>query len=213
LFEEKVLSWSASENGVEVRTSRGVYSAGHLVIAAGPWANESLHRVFPLNVTRQVMAWIQPGTGVSAFMPQNFPIFICEDIHGGFPVYGFPAIDGPTGGIKAAIHGSEIVCTADSVDRAIHDSDIKAVVEKLKVRMPALDGKLVRAQTCMYTMSPDEHFIIGAHPEFASCTLACGFSGHGFKFSSVVGEILADLSTNGSTSHPIALFDPRRFIE
>ena len=78
--------------------------------------------------------------------------------------------------------------------------------------MPALDGKVVRAETCLYTMSPDEHFVIGAHPQVASCTIACGFSGHGFKFAGVVGEILADLATTGSTAHPIGLFSPRRFL-
>src|SRR5260370_9906659 len=88
-FEEKVLSWSAEGDRVEVHTSKGTYSAGHLVITAGPWANQSLHEVFPLRVTRQVMAWIQPLTGVTPFLPENFPVFLCEDIHGGAPGYGF----------------------------------------------------------------------------------------------------------------------------
>ncbi len=210
-FEETVLSWSAAGDGVEVRTSRGTYRAGHLVITAGPWANQALHGFFPLRVTRQVMAWIQPTTGVAPFLPQNFPVFLCEDPDGGYPGYGFPAMDGPAGGIKAAIHGSDVVCTPESVDRGIHELDVRKIIEKLKVRMPALDGAVVRAKTCMYTMSPDEHFVIGAHPEFSSCTVACGFSGHGFKFASVVGEILADLAMKGSTSHPIGLFSPRRF--
>ena len=130
---------------------------------------------------------------------------------GGYPGYGFPAMDGPAGGIKAAIHGSDVVCTPESVDRGIHESDVRKIIEKLKVRMPALDGEVVRAKTCMYTMSPDEHFVIGTHPAISSCTVACGFSGHGFKFASIVGEILADLATKGSTAHPIELFSPRRF--
>ena len=210
-FEETVLSWSTSGDGVDVRTSSGTYRAGHLVITAGPWANQALHGYFPLRVTRQVMAWIQPTTGVTPFLPQNFPVFLCEDPDGGYPGYGFPAMDGPAGGIKAAIHGSDVVCTPESVDRGIHESDVRKIIEKLKVRMPALDGEVVRAKTCMYTMSPDEHFVIGTHPEFSSCTVACGFSGHGFKFASIVGEILADLATKGSTAHPIELFSPRRF--
>jgi sarcosine oxidase len=211
LFEEAVLSWSAAGDGVEVRTSKGTYSAGHLAITAGPWANQAMHGAFPLRVTRQVMAWIQPTTGVDSFLPERFPVFLCEDPDGGFPAYGFPAMDGRAGGIKAAIHGSDIVCTPENVDRSIHESDLCRIIAKLKVRMPALDGEVVRAKTCMYTMSPDEHFVIGAHPQFSSCTVACGFSGHGFKFASVVGEILADLATKGSTSHPIELFSPRRF--
>jgi sarcosine oxidase len=209
-FEEKVLSWSVEGDRVEVRTSKGAYSAGHLVITAGPWANELLHALFPLRVTRQVVAWIQPFAGVKAFLPQDFPVFLCEDIHGGPPAYGFPAIDGPTGGIKASIHGSDVVCTPETVDRSIHNSDIRRIVQSLRVRIPALDGELVRAETCLYTMTPDEHFVIGTHPKFSSCTIACGFSGHGFKFASVVGEILADFAAYGSTPHQIALFSPLR---
>jgi sarcosine oxidase len=210
-FEEKVVSWSAMGDGVEVRTTKGAYSAGHLVVTAGPWANAPLQGIFPLRVTRQVMAWVQPTTGVAAFLPERFPVFLCEDPAGGFPGYGFPALDGPAGGIKAAIHGSDAECTPESVDREIHEADVQRILQKLKVRMPALDGQVLRAKTCLYTLSPDEHFVIGMHPEFASCTVACGFSGHGFKFASVVGEILADLAMKGSTTHPIGLFSPGRF--
>lgn len=210
-FNERVLSWSASPDHVEVRTSKGAYRARHLVIAAGPWANEALGNAFPLRVTRQVMAWIRPRGGVTEFLPGRFPIFVAEDVHGGAPMYGFPAIDGASGGVKAAIHGSDDVCTPENVDRSIHDADVLRVIHALKVRIPELDGELDRAKTCLYTMSPDEHFLIGPHPQFPSCTIACGFSGHGFKFASVVGEILADLSASGSTAHPIGLFSPGRF--
>jgi sarcosine oxidase len=211
-FEERVLSWSEETDQVEVRSSKGSYSAGHLVITAGPWASAALQGVFPLHVTRQVMAWIQPTTGVGPFLPENFPVFLCEDPDGGYPGYGFPAMDGPAGGIKAAIHGSDVGCTPETVDRGVHEADVQRIIEKLKARMPALEGEVVRAKTCLYTMTPDEHFVIGKHPEFAACSVACGFSGHGFKFASVVGEILADLAIGGSTSHPIGLFSPRRFV-
>jgi len=210
-FEEPVLSWSADPGHVEVRTSRNVYKAGHLVIAAGPWASRVLHASFPLRVTRQVMAWIQPRGGVASFLPRNFPVFIAEGIDGGYATYGMPAIDGSDGGVKAAVHGSDVECTPETVDRIVHEIDIARVIEKLKRRIPALDGQLLRAKTCLYTMTPDEHFIIGAHPQFPNCSVACGFSGHGFKFAPVVGEILADLAPTGSTHHPIALFSPRRF--
>jgi sarcosine oxidase len=210
-FEERVLSWSAAADCVEVRTARNTYSAGHLVITAGPWASESLGTTLPLCVTRQVMAWIQPNTGVTAFLSPNFPVFIAEDLNAGPPTYGIPAIDGPTGGVKVAIHGSDFVCTPESVDRTIHDSDIRSIIEKLSPRLPALDGELVRAKTCLYTITPDEHFIIGPHPQVPLCTVACGFSGHGFKFAPVIGEILADIATDESTRHPIGLFSPLRF--
>lgn len=211
-FNEKVLSWSANQDGVEVHTSKGTYRAEHLIITAGPWANEALGGLVPLRVTRQVMAWIQPRIGLSSFLPHKFPIYIADDFDGGAPVYGFPAIDGATSGMKAAIHGSDIVCTPENVDRAIHEEDAQRLMRMLKARIPSMDGEMVRAQTCLYTMSPDEHFVIGPHPRLAPCTIACGFSGHGFKFASVVGEILADLSTDGATAHPIALFSPWRFV-
>jgi sarcosine oxidase len=211
-FEERVLSWSAEADHVEVRTSKGSYGAGHLVITAGPWANAAMQGTFPLRVTRQVMAWIQPTTGVTPFLPERFPVFLCEDPEGGNPGYGFPAMDGAGGGIKAAIHGSDTVCTPETADREIHEADLRRIIDRLKVRMPALEGEVVRAKTCLYTMTPDEHFVIGRHPVLASCSVACGFSGHGFKFASVVGEILADLAMNGSTAHPIGLFSPGRFV-
>ncbi len=210
-FEEKVLSWEASDRGAEVRTSRGRYEAGHVVIAAGPWAQSALAEVFPLKVTRQVMAWIQPRGGVGDFVPERFPVWLAEDPEGGRVTYGFPAIDGEAGGVKAAIHGSDIACTPETVDRAIHDADVARIVERVKVRMPALEGDVLRAKTCMYTMTPDENFVIGAHPAMANCTVACGFSGHGFKFASVVGEVIADLATVGASSQPIGIFSPSRF--
>jgi sarcosine oxidase len=76
--------------------------------------------------------------------------------------------------------------------------------------LPTLPGRYLTAATCMYTTTPDQHFVIAQHPRHAAVTVACGFSGHGFKFVPVVGEILADLATTGTTKHPIALFDPRR---
>ncbi len=212
-FEEQVLSWSAGRDHVEVTTANGTYIAGHLVISAGPWTSQTLHGSFPLHVTRQVMAWIQPQGGVSAFIPAQFPVFIAEGLNGGYATYGMPAIDGPTGGVKAAVHGSNVECTPQSIDRSIHGSDIARIIDQVKHRIPALDGQLVRAKTCLYTLTPDEHFIIGTHPQFQNCTVACGFSGHGFKFAPVVGEILADLATAGSTPHEISIFSPRRFDE
>lgn len=209
-FEERVLEWSAAGGHVELQSSKGNYEAGYLVITAGPWANEILGNLFPLRVTRQVMAWIAPRGGVAPFLAERFPVFLMEHAGSG-PVYGIPAIDGPQGGMKVAIHGSDEVCTPATVDRAIHDADIDRIRRMLGMRIPALDGDLLRAQTCLYTMTPDQNFVIGAHPDAPNCTVACGFSGHGFKFASVVGEVLADLAMTGTTRHSIGIFDPARF--
>ena len=212
-FEEKVIGWTASSHRVQVTTSRAVYEAEGLVIAAGPWANETMQGLLPLKVTRQVMAWIQPQGGIEPFLPAHFPVFLCESADGGRLGYGFPAIDGPSGGLKAAIHGSDVECTPETVDRVIHEVDGAEVIRKLRPRFPALHGEILKAKTCLYTMTPDEHFVIGLHPQFPPVSVACGFSGHGFKFAPAVGEILADLATTGKTNHPIDLFSPIRFGE
>ncbi|HEX4004900.1 MAG TPA: N-methyl-L-tryptophan oxidase [Acidobacteriaceae bacterium] len=209
-FDEPVIAWNPSAHGVTVRTTCATYEASHLVITAGPWASAVMPGRFPLRVTRQVMAWIQPRIGTASFAPGKFPIFLADHADGR-PSYGFPAIDGPTGGIKTALHGSDEECSPESVDRTVRPADIERLLQKLTLRIPSLAGEIVQAQTCLYTMTPDEHFILGPHPDAPACTVACGFSGHGFKFSSVIGEILADLAITGSTPHPIALFSPQRF--
>ena len=208
-FDEPVVSWSADAEGVQVRTAKATYAADRLVIAAGPWASEALGSTVPLRVTRQVMAWIQPRGGIDAFRPGRLPVFLseCDD---GRPAYGFPAVDG-AGGVKAAVHGSEETCTPETVDRSIRASDRAEILRKVSLRMPALAGEIVKAQTCLYTMTPDEHFVLGLHPEHPAVSIACGFSGHGFKFATVVGEILADLAIEGETRHPIGMFSPLRF--
>ncbi len=212
-FNERVIGWTADSDCTRVTTSRAVYEAERLVVGAGPWANEVLRGLFPLKVTRQVMTWIQPQGGIEAFLPRHFPVFLCESPGHGWPGYGFPAVDGASGGVKVAIHGSDLECTPETVDRVIHEIDGAEVIRTLKPRFPALDGEILKAQTCLYTMTPDEHFVIGLHPELPAVSVACGFSGHGFKFAPVVGEILADLATTGATHHPIAIFSPTRFTE
>ena len=131
-----------------------------------------------------------PRTGVTPFLPDRFPVFLLEDAARWGARIRLSSNRRAGGRVKVAIHGSADVCTPETVDREIHERDLRRIVEQLRMRIPALDGKVLRAQTCMYTMSPDEHFVIGAHPQFASCSIACGFSGHGFKFACVVGEIL-----------------------
>jgi sarcosine oxidase len=210
-FQECVLGWSADSGGIKVSTDRGVYEADRLVITAGPWANQAMSGLFPLNVTRQIMTWIQPVGGVEPFLPDRFPVFLCDSAGDGFPGYGFPAVDGAAGGVKAAIHGSHVVCTPETVDREVHEPDFAAVIRTLTPRFPSLAGQILKATTCLYTMTPDEHFIIGLHPKFPSVSIACGFSGHGFKFAPVVGEILAQLATAGKSTHPIEIFSPLRF--
>jgi sarcosine oxidase len=114
-------------------------------------------------------------------------------------------------GVKVAKFRSGLACTPETIDRAVYPEETAAMRAFVAPRMPDLPGPLLKTVTCMYTNTPDEHFVIARHPGHEQVVVACGFSGHGFKFVPVVGEIVADLVSEGTTAHPIGLFDPRRF--
>lgn len=214
-FHEPVIEWKATSDGggVIVRTEAGTYSASQLVITPGPWAPRLLHEMaVPFVVERQVLYWFQPMCDIDAFAPDRFPVYIWQRPDGATP-YGFPAIDGAEGGVKIAFYrktNSE-PCTPETVDRRVRDDDVAEMRGAMREFLPALDGELVAATTCLYTLTPDLDFVIGEHPEFPQVKVAAGFSGHGFKFCSVVGEILANLVTTGRAGHEIDLFHPGRF--
>ncbi|MCT7660094.1 N-methyl-L-tryptophan oxidase [Mycobacterium deserti] len=209
-FGEPVVEWGESSAGVTVSTERGAYTAGQLVICPGAWAPQVLAEFgIPITVERQVLYWLNPIDGIGPFV--DHPIFIDENA-AGEQIYGFPAIDGPDGGVKVAFFRKGIVCTPETIDREVHDREIAEMRSRVSELLPALDGPCVHSATCMYSNTPDEHFVIARHPDSQNITVACGFSGHGFKFVPVVGEILADLAIDGQTGHPIALFDPRRLV-
>ncbi|MCO8270701.1 N-methyl-L-tryptophan oxidase [Actinoplanes sp. TRM 88003] len=210
-FHEPMTSWEPVGDGVRVTTAGGSYTAGQLVLAPGPWAPELLADLgIEFRIERQVQHWYQPRGGVEPFRPDRHPIYVWEDAEGG-QIYGFPAIDGPEGGAKIAFFRRGTPTTPDTLDTAVHEDEIAEMVAYCGRRLPDLPGRFLRGEPCMYSTTPDEHFVIARHPAHESVTVACGFSGHGFKFVTVVGEILADLATCGATVHPIGLFDPRRF--
>ncbi|MGB8387906.1 N-methyl-L-tryptophan oxidase [Mycobacterium sp.] len=209
-FGEPVLHWNQAAAGVRVTTGRGSYSAEQLVICPGPWAPQVLGSFgVPIAVERAVMYWLDPISRVSGF--ENHPIFIDENA-AGIQAYGFPAIDGPRGGVKVAFARRGIPCTPDTIDRVVHAHEIGELTGRIAELLPGLAGRCLRTATCMYSNTPDHHFVIARHPQCADVTVACGFSGHGFKFVPVVGEILADLVIDRATDHPISLFDPHRFV-
>lgn len=207
-MEERVESWTAHTDGVGVRTSRGEYEAGQLIITAGPWIGELLADLnLPFRVERQVQFWFEPAGGVEDFLPGKFPVWIWETRDGGHP-YGMPALDGPGGGIKVALHhgGADRFCTVRSVDRQVTEAEIVAVQRIVGSRLPAIRGRCLRALTCLYTTLPDEHFLIDRHPAHPHVQIVSPCSGHGFKFCPVVGEIVAALALDRATRHPIQLF-------
>ncbi len=209
-FGEEVLEWAETSGGVTVRTRRGTYTAGQLVICPGAWAPQLLAELgVPITVERQVLYWLDPVGGTAPFT--DHPIFIDENADG-MQIYGFPAIDGPRGGVKVAFFRKGVVCTPETIDRTVHDHEIREVRDHIAELVPALNGPCLDSATCMYSNTPDQHFVIARHPDSENVTIACGFSGHGFKFVPVVGEILADLAIDGGTGHPISLFDPKRLV-
>lgn len=212
-FEETVQEWRAhpSGEGVEVTTGHGTYQAQHLVLAPGAWAPDLLSDIgVPFDIRRHVMCWFEPSAAAESFLPEHFPVYIW-DVNGHDCFYGFPATGTLADGVKVAMHSGGDPCTAETLDRLVHDRDVKELRRYLARFIPSLNGRFLQGAACMYTLTPDEHFVLSLHPRHPQVAVAAGFSGHGFKFTSVVGEILADLATTGVTHHPIGLFAPERF--
>ncbi|HST66819.1 MAG TPA: N-methyl-L-tryptophan oxidase [Mycobacteriales bacterium] len=203
---EPVLSWEAGPPA-RVVTAAGTYEAGQLVLMPGAWAPELARLDVPMVVERQVMHWVAPAGPIADYAAN--PVFICGD--GLDQVYGFPAIDGPGGGVKISFFRAGEPTTPDGVDRTVRPAEVEELRARAAQVFPGLTGPSVAAVVCLYTTTPDHHFVLGPHPAYDNVVVACGFSGHGFKFVPVVGEIVADLVRDGSTRHPIGLFDPRRF--
>jgi sarcosine oxidase len=159
-------------------------------------------------VERFVMFWFEPEDA-SVFAPEVFPIHIWE-ADDGVLFYGFPSQqDVP--GVKVAFHTVCTECTPDGISREVSEDEIEQMRSYLQRYIPSLAGRSVFTRTCMYTSPPDKHFVIGRHPEHDRVILLAGFSGHGFKFSSVIGEVAAELVCDGETKQKIGLFAPDRF--
>lgn len=205
---EAVLEWEPDGEGVAVRTARGRYRAGRLVVCAGAWAGKLAPAVAALAVPeRQVMGWFQPRRP-ELFRPAVFPVFGVMAEEGrfyGFPVYGIP-------GVKIGrSHHLLQPADPDAQQREILPEDEAALRGFLERCLPEAAGPALSLKTCIYTNTPDEHFILDVHPDYPQVSVAAGFSGHGFKFASVIGEIMADLAQHGQSPHDLSLFRLSRF--
>ncbi|HET7581507.1 MAG TPA: N-methyl-L-tryptophan oxidase [Candidatus Limnocylindria bacterium] len=208
-FHEPVLDWEpTADGGVRVASARATYEADRLVICAGPWAGRLVPRIAPLAVPeRQVLAWLQP-TRPELFAPDRFPVFVLDVEEGNY--YGFPEHDVP--GFKfGRYHHLREPMDPDDPDRATHPED-EAILRAFAARyFPGGAGPTILLKACIFTNSPDEHFVIDRLPDASQVSIAAGFSGHGYKFCSLVGEVMADLALDGATSHDIGLFSLSRF--
>ncbi|HET7203252.1 MAG TPA: N-methyl-L-tryptophan oxidase [Steroidobacteraceae bacterium] len=206
---ERVLGWDVTPAGVKVRTDSADYFAGRLIVAAGAWLGELIPGLAPLaRPERQVLGWFDPVVP-EHYAHGRFPVFnvaVEEGRYYGTPVFGVPGFK-----VGRYHHLHEQIETADDWDRDTNADDeavLRAFVDRY---CPDAAGALLAAKTCMFTNTPDEHFIIDTLPGEDRVIVASPCSGHGFKFGSVVGEILADIAIEGSTRHDIELFRLARF--
>jgi sarcosine oxidase len=227
-FEEAVTGWSLDSGGaggVTVTTTRGTYTAAKVVLSAGAWLPKlmpdleaQLH--VPLMVERNVAFWFEPVAQREIFERDRLPVWIIE-LDPEYAYYGFPALpeqpaangvaSTPAQGAKAARHHDKKRVDPDSVDRTANDDDEATVRSFLRHYMPLADGKRLDSRVCMYTNTPDENFVLGLDPRDDRVVIASPCSGHGFKFSNVIGQICADLALTGETTFDIDFLSPSRF--
>lgn len=207
-----VNGWRDIPGGIEVATDAGEFRARALLIAAGAWSGQLLKELaVPLVVRRKPQYWYPALFTHQA--EHGCPAFLFDTPDGIF--YGLPQVDGRGAagdGLKAAEHsGGQTVGDPLHVDRAFDAADNARVESFLASHLPGVARKLLRHSVCMYTLTPDEHFVVDRHPQDPRVVFAAGLSGHGFKFTCVLGEALADLAMNGTTSLPIGFLSLARF--
>lgn len=207
-LNEKILSMTVHPHGIEVNTDRQKYSASSMIVTAGAWSSRCLDELsLPLEVVRKILFW-NPVLQTNYSLDQGRGGFFFELPFGEF--YGFPSLDGVT--LKLAEHtGGDFVSDPGRLNRSLLDTDSENIKRFIREVVPGLKPEPVRHATCMYTRTPDGHFIVDQHPQNKSVVFGAGFSGHGFKFASVMGEILADLATDGDTDYPIEFLSAGRF--
>jgi glycine/D-amino acid oxidase-like deaminating enzyme len=208
-FRVAMESWHPTDQGFDVNLTDGTrVTARKLVLALGPWFKETLESLgVAIRVQRNVQAWFSPGH--HAYDAPRFPGFLVNRRGLPAPLYGFPDFGD---GIKAAFHGFGALTDASKIDREIELArDVEPIAHALEEWMPGASRTLREAKPCMYTLTPDSHFVVDRHPDHANLILCGGFSGHGFKFAPVVGEIGADLALDGGSRHDIEFLSLRRF--
>lgn len=187
-----VTGWRASDTGVEVTTANGTYSADKLIVAAGAWAMHQLRDLqVPLEVRRKPVLWFGiDDEHAEAAKPANMPVFISDDETGEF--YGIPEFD--RAAVKVGMHSGGVASDPNTLDREVSAEDIEPdILPFLQRSLYGTTDEVIEWSVCMYTMTPDEDFVLDRHPEWNRVVIAAGFSGHGFKFTPVIGEYLADL--------------------
>jgi monomeric sarcosine oxidase len=208
LTDTEVRTWSSTGREVRVQTNQGEFGAERLIISAGAWAGELLADLnVNLEVRRKSLFWFETADS-NYEVTADFPVFLYEKSDGVF--YGFPKLDAR--GVKVAEHtGGRVVADPLVVDRTVDDLEKQRVADFLVKHLPGVSPHMTHHAVCLYSMSPDEHFIVDRHPRHANVVFAAGLSGHGFKFVPVLGRALAELVVDGITKLPIGFLTLDRF--
>ena len=179
--------------------------AANVVVCAGPWLDETELGI-PLRIERNVQHWFAPADG--RFKIGRCPSFLVERVDWNYPLYGFPDYGF---GVKAAFHGSGQYTSARALDRDVHDTDIEPVRRALQDALPGAVRTYIASKACMYALTPDHDFVISRHSEDPRVLIAGGFSGHGFKFVPVVGELIAQVLAGEQPTYDLGIFAASRF--
>ncbi len=204
-----VTGWEISGAGMRVTTSAGDFRADRVVLAAGGWTPTLAAALdLPIHVERRVMHFLEPQQP-HAFDPDVMPTFIW-DLATDDSIYGFPR--NAAEGVKTGFHNRGGPADVDLPQPEGSAAEVAEMVDVLRHRMPAVVGRHVRSVGCTYSLTPDHDFVLGAAPGFdGRVVVAAGFSGHGFKFVPVVGEVIADLIIRGETPYDLGFLSPTRF--
>jgi sarcosine oxidase len=199
-----------NKSGVYLTAAGQTYHARQVIVSVGAWLGRFLPELrLPLQVERQVVGWF-PVREPAAYLPERFPVYM-HDLSNDNMFYGFPSLDGKT--IKVARHHGGASTDAAGIDRTVHQEDLDSIQEFVAAYLQGVEPRVVRSQVCMYTNTPDGDFLVGYVPARPEVIVLGGFSGHGFKFSPVIGDAAADLALEGQTAYPIDFFGLERFVE
>ena len=210
---ERVISYESMSGGVRVTTERGVYDAGQLIITAGPWLPQLLKASIPVKFTvrRQVLYWfaLADRKALQMYKPENFPVYIWMVPDRDQNIYGFPAIGGVSDGMKVATEQELTEDTPESASRIVSDEERSEMYETyVEPFFNGVTSQCVRAEVCLYTLVKDARFIVDRHPDMQNVLVASPCSGHGFKHSGGVGEVLTNLALGEVVANDI---DMRQF--
>jgi sarcosine oxidase len=209
-FNNPVLEWEPYRDGVRVSTTNGSFTAAKLLLTVGPWLPSLIPGLrLPLTVERQVLFWFDPKNHHELLAPNRCPVFIWENAPGRF-FYGFPDLGD---GVKIGVHHQGDMVQPDRVRREVSPGEIENAQQLLAQHLPSAAGPLRSALVCLYTNTPDEHFLLDYYPACPQVVLASPCSGHGFKFAPVMGEILASMLRDEAVKFDLSLFKLSRLLK